>query len=105
VGLGAGLIFVLINGAVFPVRVRRQGAPASFAAAARRLVEPYCPCSRVRIPRNVDPQAPNQWGKQFRIVAEREGFELGGGIHEINNLLNSENILSPAIPLNPRIWQ
>jgi len=44
-------------------------------------------------------------GGQLSGMAEREGFELGGGTHEINNLLISLQLLSPAIPSNPRIWQ
>lgn len=38
-------------------------------------------------------------------LAEREGFELGGGIREIINLLIFNQLLSPAIPSTPRIWQ
>ena len=47
-------------------------------------------------------QVPDNW---WEILAEREGFELGGGIQEINNLLISHQLLSPAIPSNPRLWQ
>ena len=39
-----------------------------------------------------------------KIGGER-GIRIGGGIQEINNLLISRQLLSPAIPSNPRIWQ
>ena len=44
-------------------------------------------------------------GAQPVELAEREGFELGGGMCRVNNLRNSKDILSPVIPSNPRIWQ
>jgi hypothetical protein len=42
--------------------------------------------------------------KSLNYLVEREGLEPAGGLSRISNLLIPLELLSPALPLDPRIW-
>jgi hypothetical protein len=44
------------------------------------------------------------WRYPIDLMVEREGLEPAGSLSQISNLLIPLELLSPALPLHPRIW-